>query len=58
MSSVKKDCFAYDSKNKKCSILNDTFCRKEEEECNFYKSLNQYTLDRKRYDSMSVQIKA
>jgi hypothetical protein len=39
---IKTDCFAY--KNKKCKILKELFCSKEK--CAFYKTQNQYELDR------------
>jgi len=33
---VKEDCFAYDSKYKQCTALNDLYCKNEE--CRFYKN--------------------
>lgn len=32
---VKKDCFAYSTENNRCSVLRDTYCKKEN--CKFYK---------------------
>ena len=39
-SSVKKDCFAYGRLNDKCSILTDTYCKKEN--CKFYKTKREF----------------
>lgn len=36
---VKTDCFAYDTKEKRCRCLNDLYCQKEK--CNFYQDKSQ-----------------
>lgn len=38
---VKEDCFAYDSKYKQCTALNDLYCKNEN--CRFYKNKCQMT---------------
>lgn len=47
------DCFAYMEKCHRCSILNETFCKKEEC-CSFYKTKKQYEADRKKYDELAA----
>ena len=47
-STVKKDCFAYGRLNDKCSILTDTYCKKEK--CKFYKTKREFEEGKKKYE--------
>lgn len=48
MPEIKTDCFGYNKANKKCTVLRDTYCRKEE--CVFYKTREQYQADKEKYE--------
>ena len=47
-----KDCFAYLEKCNRCSILNETVCKKSD--CTFYKTREQYDADREKYDAIAA----
>lgn len=48
MAEVKTDCFGYNKKVCACTVLTQTFCKKEE--CSFYKTKEQYLEDIKKYE--------
>ena len=48
---VREDCFAYleEGKSAKCNILRVLICGMQKGECPFYKTVDQYVRDTKRY---------
>lgn len=44
---IKKDCFAYKEKQKKCSALNELVCEKRK--CRFFKTKEQFNEEREKY---------
>lgn len=46
----KKDCFSYNAKCGRCTVLTETVCKKRE--CTFYKTQEQYDNDRKKYEKI------
>lgn len=50
-SEIKRDCFGY--KMGRCTVLNDLYCAMEK--CSFYKTKEQYTNDRIKYDKIACE---
>ena len=45
---MKTNCFAYNKAAKKCTVLTETVCKKKE--CSFYKTVQRYEEDKKKYE--------